>query len=334
MRYKNTLKLNVGDVIATAVCDSAGRVLINQNVELSAYSIKRLADENIKGVYIYDKLSDGINPHSNLSLQTQLRAASAANNGNIDECIYLSASIAKELENEDYIATNVNSLMGYDFATYLHSTNVATYAGIMGITLGYPIDRLEKLIMTGLVHDIGKTMISKDIINNPNKLSAEQYEQIKQHPRMGYDMLKNFDLVPSVVRVSVLQHHENSDGSGYPRGLTDMEIYEFAQIIHICDVYDAMICSRSYKKAINPADVIEHIMANSGKMFNSELVKVFLSVLVTYPEGVIVQLSDDNYAIVKKNNKDYPTRPIVRLLDGTDIDLTSKLDLTILNIAV
>lgn len=334
MRYKSILHLSAGDVVSIPVCDSKGRVLINQNIELSDYYIKRLSDADIKGVYVYDDLSDGINSHSNLSMQMQFKAAAASNKVNIDECTYLASSISKELQNENCIVTNMISLMGYDVATYLHSVNVSTYAGIMGIALGYPMERIKKVIMTGLVHDIGKTLIPKEIIDSPNKLSKEQYDIIKRHPRMGYDMLKNSESVPSVVRVSVLQHHENSDGSGYPGGIRDMEIYEFAQIIHICDVYDAMISRRSYKNAINPADVIEHIMANSGKMFNPELVKVFLKILMPYPEGVIVQLSDDNYAIVKENNKDFPTRPVVRLMNGTDINLTDKLNLTIKNIAV
>lgn len=334
MRFKNTNELKKGDIVAVPSYDEHGRILINQNVELTQFLIKRLKEEQINGIYIYDSLSEGINPHSNLSITAQMTAAAAVKDINIDECMYLSSTIAKLLENVDCIYTNVNTLAKYDVGTYMHSVNVATYAGIMGMTLGMSYEKIKNLIATGLMHDIGKSNIDKAIIDKPGKLTKDEYEIIKNHARYGYEMLKNVELVPSVVRVSILQHHENYDGTGYPNQLMDNDIYEFAKIIHICDVYEAMISKRSYKDTINPADVIEYIMANSGTLFNPGLVRIFLKTLIPYPEGVLVILSNGEKAIVSKINKNFPTRPEIRLFNGENIDLTKRLDITIKNIIV
>ena len=142
-------------------------------------------------------------------------------------------------------------------------------------------------------------------------------------------MLKDSDSIPSVVRVSVLEHHENEDGSGYPNGYDKKKIYLFAKIIHICDVYEAMLSKRSYKKRLNPSDVIEYMMGNAGIMFNKELLEVFVKNLIPYPEGMLVMLSTEESAVIKKNNRDFPTRPLVITLSGKVINLIKHPEITI-----
>lgn len=329
MRFKNITEVTTEDIVAIPLYDNKGRILINQNVQLTQYLISRLKSENTCGIYVYDALSEGITPHFNLQLSVQTEAASAANDLNIDKCMYLASSMVKKLENTDCIYTNMNILMKYDAGTYMHSSNVATYAGIVGLMLGYSYEKVKNLIAAALLHDVGKTQIPKEIIYKPDKLTKKEYEIVKTHAKLGYDMLKSFESIPSVVRVSVLQHHENYNGTGYPNHFIDNDIYEFAKIIHICDVYDAMISKRCYKKMFNPADVIEYMMANSGIMFNPGLLQTFLKSLVPYPEGITVKLSDGNIGIVSKINKKYLMRPIIRMLNGQEVDLTQKLNITI-----
>ena len=161
------------------------------------------------------------------------------------------------------------------------------------------------------------------------KEAKEKYEEVKNHPRYGYNMLRNNYEISSVARNAILSHHENEDGSGYPRGLTSEKIHLFAKIIHVADVYDALTTKRVYKDAMNPADALEYLMGNAERMFDKDLVATFLEYVAPYPLGVQVELSTGQKAIVVKNNRGLLSRPVVRLDSGTRVDLLERLDITI-----
>ena len=148
------------------------------------------------------------------------------------------------------------------------------------------------------------------------------------------DMLKAMVSISPLVRVPILEHHENYDGSGYPRGLVDKETHIFSKIIHICDVYDAMLSRRCYKDAINPGEVIDFITANKNIMFNGELVDFFMQSLIPYPEGMLVKLSDGRTAVVASQNKGFPQSPVVRDMRGNVVDLMHENNVKIMHIEV
>ena len=341
MRYKNVDELVAGDILAMPIIlpGSSGnksRTILQQNVVLTPYHIKRLKTLSRAGVFVFDTISNDIIVKQNVSPEIKYQAAEAVVKGDINACLFMSKEIADSLiVGDTSIKMNIESLGDYDAMTYLHSVNVSVYSGLMGIMLRYPYDRLKNLILAGLLHDIGKQKIDINIINKPGPLDDEEREIINKHVLFGYEMLKNQEAIPSVVRVSVLQHHENVDGSGYLYGLKEHEIYEFAKILHLCDVYDAMISKRSYKNEIDPREVTEYIMGNAGTMFNSDFVKLFVQNTVLYPEGVVVLLSDGNKAIVKENHEGIPSRPLVKLLpDGEEIDLLEVINITITKICI
>lgn len=336
MRYETLNKVHPGDILAYPIMSMDGKIFLQQNVQLTDNYITRLLQLGYTGVYIFDSNADGIMIDQHIPLQLKIEAAKASSKKDISQCLLLSKNIADCLYYENYqIKMSIDMLGSYDTMTQLHSTNVAIYSGMLGILLGYTDEKLRQLILAALLHDIGKTEIDINILNKPDKLSDEERELINTHPKLGYNLLKDMIDIPSVVRVTILQHHENYDGSGYPTGLSHSDIHEFAQIIHICDVYDAMISRRSYKKEIFPTDVIEYLMANSGKMFHPALVRLFVLNLIVFPEGVKILLSDQTEAFVKQNNKDFPMRPIViRIETKEQIDLTKQLDLTIIKILV
>lgn len=179
------------------------------------------------------------------------------------------------------------------------------------------------------MHDIGKTNIPKEILNKPDILSEEEFKEVRKHPRYGYDILKENDNISSVVRNAVYSHHENEDGTGYPRGLTSDKIHLFAKIIHIADVYDALTARRSYKEPLNPADALEYLMAYAGTMFDKTVLETFIKYVAPYPVGTSIRLSTGQVAVVIKNNEEFLTRPIVRLANGTIINLQNVLNITI-----
>ena len=286
---------------------------------------------NIAGLYVFE--DDEMEAHTPIiSEETRLNAIKSLKRLNIDDCIYIANNIVEEIRECETMIVETINLSTYDNYTYNHSVNVDILSVILGVACGLRDDELRKLSQAALLHDIGKTCVPIEIINKPGRLTPEEYEEVKKHPRYGYNMLRDNYEVSSVARNAILSHHENEDGTGYPRGLTTEKIHLFAKIIHIADVYDALTTKRVYKDAMNPADALEYLMGNTERMFHKDLVATFLEYVAPYPLGVQVELSTGQKAIVVKNNRSMLSRPVVRLDGGATIDLLERLDITIVKL--
>ena len=330
MRYCSVKNLNTGMILARPVISGMGSVLLQANIKLTYYTIERLRVLGTKGVYILDDISSDVVDRSNLPINLQVQALDSISSMDIDSIVYIANSLIDNLQNIDIINTDLSALSSFDEYTYMHSVNVATYCAILGLKLGLDYTRLVDLTTAAMLHDIGKVKVPLEILNKPGRLTDEERVIINRHPGDGYDMLKENSSVKSVVRVSVLEHHENWDGSGYPNGFKGEDIYFMARIIHVCDVYDALISERVYKPAKPPHEVVEYMLAFCDKMFERRIVREFISSLNIYPDGTIVRLSDNANAIVVRNNMCFPLRPVVRrLTDGVELDLLHYNDIVI-----
>ena len=331
MRYVKTEHLEKDMVLCYTLYDDNENVLLKANKKLTQANIIRIQQIGITGLYVFE--DDEITTHIPIvSEHTRIKALKSLKRLNIDDCIYIANNIVEEIrESESMIMETIN-LSSYDNYTYTHSVNVDILAVILGVALGLRDDELKKLSQAALLHDIGKTCLPIEVLNKPGKLTPEEYAEVQKHPRYGYNMLKDNHEVSSVTRNAIMSHHENEDGSGYPRGLTSDKIHIFAKIIHIADVYDALVTKRVYKEAMNPADALEYLMAKSDSMFDRSMVAIFMEYIAPYPLGVTVELSTGEQAVVVKNNRAVLSRPVVRLFNGTQIDLLNCLDITITKI--
>lgn len=335
MRYAPISSIPIDAMAAAPIMTSNGEILINRNTKITPFMMNALKDRGYTGVYIYDDLSRDVAVRQDIPLDLKVRAAQAAAKKDPDACIYLASDIANELLSGDrIIKTNLENLGDYDSRTFMHSVNVATYSGILGIVLGFTEGQIKNLIAAGMMHDIGKVNIPKEILLKDGPLTEEEQKLVHQHPKLGYEMIKDYYSVQATTKVAVFEHHENEDGSGYPRHLESDAIHIYAKILHVCDVYDAMISKRSYKEAINPCDTLEFIMSQVGKMFDENIVNTFIRVIEPFPVGMQVELSDGTQAIVIQSNRGFIQRPKIRLIKtGEDIDLMETLNLTIVKVA-
>lgn len=331
MRYVKIENLEKDMILAYTLYDNNEKVLLKSNTRLIPAYIAKIQQMDIDGLYVLEK-DELMDFEQIISEQTRIKAIKSLKHLNIDACIFVANSIVEEIKEHQSILMETMNLNSYDNYTYTHSVNVDILSVIVGVGYGLSDDELRKLSQAALLHDIGKTCLPIEILNKPGRLTPEEFEEIKKHSRYGYNLLKTNEEISSVTRNAILSHHENEDGSGYPRGLASDKIHKFAKIIHIADVYDALTTKRVYKPAMNPADALEYLMANTGNMFDKELVELFMQYIAPYPMGVTVELSNGKKALVLKNNRDMLSRPIVRVESGEEINLLESLDITIVKL--
>lgn len=156
-----------------------------------------------------------------------------------------------------------------------HSERVGFLCRLIGARLGLGAADLQVLEWSGLLHDVGKIGIPEEILMKPGKLTAEEFEVIKRHPRMGFEILRPIASFESVLG-AVLYHHECPDGSGYPEGLKGPEIPLFAGVIHVADIFDALTSNRAYRSAFSMARAFEILRTDSGAKVDARIAAAFL----------------------------------------------------------
>ncbi len=184
-------------------------------------------------------------------------------------------------EQEDLVLGVIHSMSraidARDPYTRGHSDRVGWYARLIAEQLRLPIQQQERLYICGLLHDVGKIGVPDHVLLKPGKLSDREFELIKQHPQIGYDIVKNLsqfqDLLPGI-----LHHHESMDGSGYPRGLVGESIPLQARILAVADAFDAMSSSRPYREGMSEHKALSILRDRSGVQWDAAAVRAFLQI--------------------------------------------------------
>lgn len=218
----------------------------------------------------------------------------------------------------------------YDDATYVHSMNVALICNVMARWMHMSEEDISKATVCGLLHDIGKTMIPDGIIKKPGKLTNEEYAIVKKHPQAGYELLKKSKLSNDILN-AVLMHHERSDGTGYPLGLSGQQISPYARMVSIADVYDAMTSARVYRGPLCPFTTIEIFEEEGLQKYDPQFIMTFLENVVNTYLLNSVQLSNGERGTIVYINKDKLSRPTVRT-DSDFLDLATHQDIKIISI--
>jgi len=218
--------------------------------------------------------------------------------------------------NSPSVFPNMTRLKDFDDYTFTHSLNVSIISIAIGRRLGKSQSELNLIGMAGIMHDLGKMKIPEKILNKPDKLTDEEFRIMKQHPVRGYDLLKYYTKLPEDVLLSVLQHHEKADGSGYPGGINEKQINPMAKIIAIADVYDAVTSDRVYHQGKSPAEALKLIFDGSGRHFNETLVKFFINIMGIYPVGTLTMLDTHEMAVVFDSKQEDILKPVVLVISN------------------
>lgn len=340
-----------GMKLAKPIYTSDDKLLIDKGTSLKESYVYKLLSLGINEVYVEWNKSEYPTEHIEaITLETRREAMDLVSD--VIEKITFNRQInideTKRLVNQiiDTLLSSKNSLLyltdirTVDNYTFDHSIYVCLYSLIIGIALKYDKQQLEILGVGALLHDIGKIAAPKEVLNKPAKLNEEEYEIIKRHVIVGLQMVEGISDIDETVGLIIRDHHERFDGKGYPEGKRGRDIHEFARIVAICDVYDALTSDRVYKRRIPVHQAIEYLISMGNHQFDYELVKIFINQLAVYPQGTFVKLETGDIAVVVEENYHWPTRPVVSvqfnnkgeaLKEYKRIDLSSQLNMAIVD---
>lgn len=202
----------------------------------------------------------------------------------------------------------LHHMRDFSDVTFVHSINVGMIASIIGKWAGKSEEDEHILMACGLLHDIGKMLIPIDILNKPGKLTNDEYAVIKTHAMLGYELLKDLNIDDRIKKCALL-HHERIDGSGYPYGYVGNEIDDFAKIITIADVYDALTANRVYRGPICPFDVIELFEKEGYHLYDTRYLLTFLQNIINsylHSEVVLTNGSKGDIIMINTNTLSKP----------------------------
>lgn len=210
----------------------------------------------------------------------------------------------------------LTQLKNRDQYTAQHSLNVSIYAVAFGRYLNLSYSQLTELGLSGMMHDMGKLKVPKEILHKPGKLEPDEMQLMRRHTTWGRQILMSGMGMPKSVIDVAHSHHERCDGAGYPRGLTETQISPLARIIAIADTYDAVTSNRFHQEGYSHLEALKIMIDESSGHLDPHLVVRFIECLGIYPPGCLVLLDSGEIGVVTEINPQQKLRPkIILLLD-------------------
>ncbi|HEX2953287.1 MAG TPA: HD-GYP domain-containing protein [Bacillota bacterium] len=325
MRYLPLDMANEGMRLGKTVYrEDDGKVLLSQGTRLKHYYIQRLRLMEYTHIYVMDpgdteedlKFLEPVREETRVQARIVVRDAirSARQNRPIqmDNIHRVVDEIIDQVLYNNDVVYNIVDLKSHDNYTYAHSVNVCILSVLTGKTLGMNLFDLRDLAVGAILHDLGKVYIDPDVLNKPSELTEDEYAIVKEHPRYGFDALRNKVNLSLLSAHVAFQHHEREDGSGYPRGLHSSEIHRFAKVVAVADSYDAMTTARVYKEAMMNHLAIEELVNHTDK-YHSGVVNSFCKAVAIYPIGSVLRLNTrENVVVVNVTKNEFR----VKVLDG------------------
>lgn len=194
--------------------------------------------------------------------------------------------------------------------TYLHSVAVCGLMLALGRSLGLEEHLTREIGLAGLLHDVGKAKVSSEILDRAGPLDLEEYALVQKHTNHGYQLLSDSGIASAIALDVCLHHHERVDGGGYPTGISASTLSIYARMAAVCDVYDAVTSSRSYKRAWLPATALDWMAAQNGQ-FDQRVLRAFRKIIGNFPIGSLVRLQSGYLAVVVNEPAENPYSPDV-----------------------
>jgi HD-GYP domain-containing protein (c-di-GMP phosphodiesterase class II) len=292
---------------------------------------RHMADSNITGLTLvrhteenFEPASDGVDSGHDGHLEMYNRAVTALQSvcreierGRIPgsaQVIKIVDQMAEIIMQEPVALLGLAMIRDYDNYTFTHSINVGVLAMSLGAALGLDATSVRELGIAGQLHDIGKTLVPKTILNKPGKLSSTEFDEMKLHPELGSKIIQEMEGLSPHLSSIVLGHHLHYNRSGYPAWANKLPFDQLIDIIAVADTYDAMTTLRVYQHPINPKKALQDMKAMTNTILAGVVVDRFVEMMGTYPVGTLVRLDTNEVAIVYRPNTLNEHAPLVRIL--------------------
>lgn len=325
MRLVSIKSIKSGDKIAISITAPNGNRILSAGAVFNESYVDRLAQMGIKYTFIEDErfndiiFKDPININTRINsiqfFKVSLEAINKGRDINEDKVKDVIKAIVDDVKSTGNPLAIINSMYPTDAPLIDHAINTAIISVAMGISLGYNFNQLCDICLSGLTHDLGR--------------DEETNDDDQTHAQKGFDILRKYRTLNLNATIVSFEHHENFDGSGFPRALKGTAISEYSRIVSIADYFDTLISGQK-GVAIPYEKAYEDILNNSDKKFDPDMVKLFKQIIQVYVDGSYVILSDNKHAIIKSQNQGSPLRPnVVTIPDLKEISLLDDLNLKI-----
>lgn len=225
---------------------------------------------------------------------------------------------------ESTVDTGIDIYKLYQYTTkedylYHHSISVSLLASFLARKMGFEKGESIQVGLAGLLSNTGMAKIDPNIIKKDGSLTCIEYEEIKKHSSHSYLLVQPIQIITEAVKLSVLQHHERLDGSGYPLGLIGDNIHQYARIIAVCDTYHAMTSNRLYQESQSPFKVMNELKNSQYTKFDSHAVQTLIKSFMNLALGEKVQLSNTQVGKITFIDMENLMTPLIQLENNEEI---------------
>lgn len=328
-----------GMQVAESIFNEYWAVIVAKDIVLTEFLINRIRSLGVSKIKVYEfdeniiyaKKSELFKAQYNENVEVIKDIISDITSGkkiNIEKVNSVSESIIIRINENSDIIDCINQVRAIDEYTYSHSINVSLLSMLTGKWLRMDFQSVKLLVLSGLLHDIGKSKISRELLDKPAPLTEDEFEEIKRHSVYGLKIIEKMPGIDENIKQAVMMHHERNDGSGYPLGLKANQIHKFAHIIAVVDIYDAMTHDRVYKSKQSPFEVFEMLEKNAYGLLDIRVTRAFLSNIAAYYVGDFVLLNTGEVGEIVYINPRHISKPVVRTEDRF-IDLSTNYNIKI-----
>src|SRR5579884_2068815 len=304
------------------------------DIEVEDIVSEHVRTNAIKNIYRFQQVVERASKEMGSPPADRLGAALASSDfkraasGNAHDAIYaIVESIIDDVLGATTL-TGLTALKTHDNYSFCHSVDVTVTAIMLGKKLFFDRPALRQLALGCMLHDTGKIFVDAKILNKPERLTPAEFELVKKHPTLGYQLLRTIQKEEFLANHVAYQHHERQDGTGYPRGLRGTNrihrdakrshnMLLIAEIAAVADVYDALSSDRPYRPGMSPDQIIQTMRSMAGPHLNREIVHHFLSILPVFPVGLEVRVTQGRLkgyrGVVARVNERAMDRPVVRI---------------------
>lgn len=320
MRSRTLDELTGNEILAKPIMTADFCIVLPEGAVLKPVYIKKLRELEIQKVYIKEDTEE----ESVLILKTEMESAvkekvkeilghhTYQHNEELMELCQTADNIITSIVQEDEVAEQVYDVKERSADIYEHSLSICTMAVLTALKMNMPQNVVHDIGVGCLLHDIGLRYLAIEYTDqNLSTLSEADMADYKKHPVYGYSALKDEGWISDISKSIILYHHERLDGSGYP--LRASSLTDAIQIVTVCDTFDEMICGIGCDR-VRVYEAVEYLKAFKNIKFGATIVDTFLNFIAVYPAGSRVLTNEGEQAIVVRQNKEFPDRPVLRII--------------------